>query len=197
MVFTTRKLESSLPSLKSAVSIDLKSRVVYKLSCKGCTSTYVGQIVRHMTTRIEEHKKADSPVGLHLQQCQLEGNSADLSWEIIDRSNNQTKLLTVPVGNIWKFDLEEYEIRSFGMKFNFSKIRIEPVMLNFLATTENIRNKRRTTKSQLRESGRKNSGKLLFAISEILVKNTRVELSYLDIGDRVITKEHRNSAEPE
>ena len=41
------------------------------------------------------------------------------------------KWQTVPVGHIWKFDLEEYEIRSFVMKFNFSKIRIEPVMLNF------------------------------------------------------------------
>ena len=45
----------------------------------------------------------------------------------------------VPVGHIWKFDLEEYEIRGFGMKFNFSKIRIEPVMLSFLVTTENIK----------------------------------------------------------
>ena len=70
-------------------------------------------------------------------------------------------------------------------------------MLSFLATTENIRNKIRTTKSQERESDRKNSGKLLFAISEIIVKNTRVELSCRDIGDRVITKEHRNSAKPE
>ena len=42
----------------------------------------------------------------------------------------------VPVGHIWKFDLEEYEIRGFGMKFNFSKIRIKPVMLSFLATTK-------------------------------------------------------------
>ena len=72
MVFTTRKLESCLPSLKSAFSNHLKSRVVYKLSCIGCTSTYVGQNVRKLTTIIEEHKKADSPVGLHLQQCQLE-----------------------------------------------------------------------------------------------------------------------------
>ena len=76
VVFTTRKLESYLLSLKSALSNDLKSRVVYKLSC---TSTYVGQTVRHLTTRIEEHKKADSQVSLHLQQCQLEGNSTDLS----------------------------------------------------------------------------------------------------------------------
>ena len=85
VVFTTRTRESCLPSLKSAFSNDLKSRVVYKLSCSGCTSFYVEQTGRHLTTRIEEHKKADSPVGLHLQQFQLEGNSADLSWEIIDR----------------------------------------------------------------------------------------------------------------
>ena len=102
VVFTTRKLESCLPSLKSAFSNQLKSRVIYKLSCSGCTSTYVGQNVRHLTTRIEEHKKADSPVGLHLQQCQHEGNSADLSWEIIDRSNNQTKLLTLEAKQIRK-----------------------------------------------------------------------------------------------
>ena len=101
VVLTTRKLKSGLPSLKSAFSNDLKSRVVY-MSCSGCTSTYVGQTVRHLTTRIEEHKKADSPVGLHLQQCQLEGNSADLSWEIINRSNNQTKLLTLEAIHIRK-----------------------------------------------------------------------------------------------
>ena len=59
VVFTTRKLQSCLPSPKSAFS-----KSGYKLSCSGCTSTYVGQTVRHLTTRIEEHKKADSPVGL-------------------------------------------------------------------------------------------------------------------------------------
>ena len=76
----------------------------------------------------------------------------------------------VLVGHIWKFDLKEYEIRGFGMKFNFSKIRIETVMLGFLATTKNIKSKIRTTESQLREKDRKNSGKLLFAISEIIIK---------------------------
>ena len=87
------KLQPCLDSLKSAFSNDLKSRVVYKLSCSGHTSTYVGQTVRHLTTKIKEHKKADSPLGLHLQQCSLDGNSADLGWEIINRSNNHAKLL--------------------------------------------------------------------------------------------------------
>ena len=64
----------------------------------------------------------------------------------------------MPVGHIWKFDLEKAFSLDFGEKRNFSKIRIVHVMLKFLATTENIR----------KISGKvvKNrSGKLLFAIS--------------------------------
>ena len=121
VVFTTRKLESCLPSLKSAFSNDFKSRVVHKLSCSGCTSAYVGQTVRYLTTRIEEHKKADSPVGLHHQQCQLEGKSADLIWEIIDRSNNKTKLQILEAIHIRKEKLglntrDEFRSRELTLK---------------------------------------------------------------------------------
>ena len=45
----------------------------------------------------------------------------------------------MPVGHIWKFDLEKTFSLDFGRKCNFSKIRIEHVILKFLATTENIR----------------------------------------------------------
>ena len=74
----------------------------------------------------------------------------------------------MPVGHIWKFDLEEYELRNFGRKFNISKTRIEPVMLNFLAKTENLRK----TRSERPDNNRGKvvnlgSGKLLFAISDI------------------------------
>ena len=37
--------------------------------------------------------------------------------------------------------LRNTKLRGFGMKFYFSKIRMEPVMLSFLATTENIKKK--------------------------------------------------------
>ena len=56
----------------------------------------------------------------------------------------------MPVGHIGKFDIEECELRNFGVKCYFSKIRIGHVMLKFLA----IRNFRH-------------------------LNNTRVELSYL------------------
>ena len=35
--------------------------------------------------------------------------------------------------------LRDTNIRGFRVKFYFSKIRMEPVMLSFLATTENIK----------------------------------------------------------
>ena len=58
------------------------------------------------------------------------------------KSGRSFKNFSLSVGHIWKFDLEEYELRNFEKNFNFSKIRIEPVMLNFLAKTENLRNRR-------------------------------------------------------
>ena len=45
----------------------------------------------------------------------------------------------MPVGHIWKFDLEKLFSPIFGLKSNFSKSRIEHVMLNFRVTTENTR----------------------------------------------------------
>ena len=55
--------------------------------------------------------------------------------EDIDHENGEY----VPVSHIWKFDLEQRKILDFGLKWNFSEIRIEHVMLKLLATTDNIR----------------------------------------------------------
>ena len=73
----------------------------------------------------------------------------------------------MPVGHIWKFDLEKYEKRNFGVKCNFSKIRIEPVMLNFLATTENLRNEKSEPPSY-------NRGKVVKKQREIAIRNFQI-----------------------
>ena len=52
----------------------------------------------------------------------------------------------MPVGLIWKFDLEKTFSLDLGLKGNFSKNRIDFVMLKFLATTE------KTTKIRLEDS---------------------------------------------
>ena len=73
----------------------------------------------------------------------------------------------VPVGHIWKFDLVQHEQRDFGVKWCFSKIRIEHVILNFLATTENLRYKRSERPNNNRGKKVKfSSGKLLLAFSD-------------------------------
>ena len=70
--------------------------------------------------------------------------------------------------SLLKFDLEEHKIRGFGMKFNFSKIRIEPVMLSFLATTENIKYKNQNNRFTI-------AGKYLKKQREIAVRNFQIQ----------------------
>ena len=103
IIFTTRKLKTCLPSLKTSFARELRSKVVYKLTCSGCNFTYVGQIVRHLATRVDEHRKGDSPVGQHLLECNKEiGGTAELKSEIIDQTANTHKLLTLEALHIWR-----------------------------------------------------------------------------------------------
>ena len=104
----------------------------------------------------------------------------------------------MPVCHNWKFDLKQYEQRNFGVKRNFSKIRIVPVMLNFLATTENLRNSRSERPNYNRGKViEKSSGKLLFAISS-QKNHTRVELSYPEQeAKRLRTKQRQKRSGPE
>ena len=93
IIFTTRKLRTCLPTLKSPFDKNLKSHVVYKITFKGCSSIYVGQTSRHVTTRILEHQKKDSPVGQHLVECC--GTTHNVKWEILDASRGVEKLMTM------------------------------------------------------------------------------------------------------
>ena len=57
---------------KEPVSLDLRSRVVYKFSCAGCNACYIGETSRHLLMRVREHLSRDrnSHVYQHLQQSQ-------------------------------------------------------------------------------------------------------------------------------
>ena len=102
-VFTTGKFKTCLPSPKTSFARELRSKVVYKLTCRGCNSTYVGQTVRHLATMVNEHRKGDSPAGQHLFECNNEvGSTAELNSEIIDQTANTHKLLTLEALHIWR-----------------------------------------------------------------------------------------------
>ena len=91
VVFTTRKLRSCLPTLKSSFDRDLKSHVVYEIKCNGCGSIYFGQTSRHVTARITQHQKKDSQVGQHLVECR--GATNDIEWKILDACRTAEKLM--------------------------------------------------------------------------------------------------------
>ena len=120
VVFTTRKLRSCLPTLKSSFDRDLKSHVVYEIKCNGCGSIYVGQTSRHVTTRITEHQKKDSQVGQHLIECR--GATNDIEWRILDACRSVEKLMIIEAIYISKLKpalntRDEYRGRELTLKY--------------------------------------------------------------------------------
>ena len=114
VIFTTRKLRSSLPSLKGRTEDVLKSRVVYEL-CEVC---YVGQTVRQLTTRLKEHHQPSSTVGQHIQQC---GENARISSRIIDGTSDCDTLMTLEALYIDRLkpglnQREEYRTRQLTLR---------------------------------------------------------------------------------
>ena len=59
IVFSPFKLQD-LFSSKDPLLVALKSFVVYKFTCAGCQSCYIGETKRHLPTRIKEHLKTDT-----------------------------------------------------------------------------------------------------------------------------------------
>ena len=89
-------------SLKTPIENELKSRVVYKLSFCGCNPIYVGQTVRQLNTRMEKHRKDDTPVGEHLQERGSYCSRPELKSEILDQTSNTQKLLKLKAIQIWR-----------------------------------------------------------------------------------------------
>ena len=56
LVFNSFKVKNYF-SYKDPIPNDLKSFLVYKFTCPGCSSSYIGGTCRHFRSRIEEHIK--------------------------------------------------------------------------------------------------------------------------------------------
>ena len=57
-VFTLFKIKSWFGA-KDPIPAGLRSRVIYKFSCAGCSACYIGETNRHFATRIREHLASD------------------------------------------------------------------------------------------------------------------------------------------
>ena len=125
LVMTLRKLKTTLPSLKPQVRKELKSWVVYKITCPCCQASYVGQTCRHLSTRYSEHFYPKKTMSKHIKECP--NKPVNMSFEndctILDtcKRNNQNHLLTLEA--LWIDDLkptlntkDEYRSRTLTIK---------------------------------------------------------------------------------
>ena len=94
IAFTPYKLMSSF-STKDKCPESLKSYVVYKFSCAGCNSCYVGHTTHHLNTRIDQHFRTDvnSQIFKHLKQFpRCKASCTNECFEIIDSANKKYTL---------------------------------------------------------------------------------------------------------
>ena len=106
VVSTMRKLRSVLPPLKPAVEKSLKSRVVYKITCSQCSSCYVGQTDRHVSTRFKEHIQPSKPIGKHIRLCGVQLNFADKEAVSILQATNRSIPFLEALEVLWQRDLK-------------------------------------------------------------------------------------------
>ena len=72
LVFTSVKLRQTL-TYKDSHPSALSSKVVYNFVCASCNASYVGQMHRHVKTRIDEHFGKDKKLHLY-QHLMLSGD---------------------------------------------------------------------------------------------------------------------------
>ena len=90
LVFSPFKLQD-LFSSKDFLPVALKSFVVYKFTCAGCQSCYIGETKHHLPTRIKEHLQTDtkSHILQHLNENPICRDLCDDSYFItIDHASS-------------------------------------------------------------------------------------------------------------
>ena len=94
IVFSPFKLQDLFPS-KDCLPVALKSFVVYKFTCAGCQSCYIGETKRHLPTRIKEHLQTDTKSHI-IQHLNEYSNCKDLCDDscfiIIDHASSSFRL---------------------------------------------------------------------------------------------------------
>ena len=93
-----------MPSLKEPIERNLRSRLVYKITCSHCNVFYVGKTRRHLQVRFKEHLKK-GPVKAHLEKCV--GSFALENVDILgSTSRGEMHLLTLEA--LWIREVKPY-----------------------------------------------------------------------------------------
>jgi len=103
--FSLYKLGRIIKARKDTLPLSSNKNVVYKLNCKDCEVTYIGQTKRRLNTRIMEHKKDINKInGKHsvITEHGL-GCNHDFDWDnpiILDKEKQYYRRLISEMINI-------------------------------------------------------------------------------------------------
>ena len=93
-IYTTKKLRYVLPSLKPKIDKEMKSQVVYKITCPKCSAFYVGMTFRHLCIRVSEHFNSSGTMTKHIEECGLSFDPME-NTSILDNTQRNLKTLMV------------------------------------------------------------------------------------------------------
>ena len=119
VIMTLTKTKQVVSSLKASVPRMLRSNVVYRITCPQCKLCYVGQTVRHLRQRYNEHTGKKGLIRQHFSGCGITPTDNDI--EIIGTERGY-KLLTLEALFIAEIKPElntkdEYRSRQLKLKF--------------------------------------------------------------------------------
>lgn len=82
--------------LKDITPLERRSNVVYRIPCKGCNSSYIGQTSRWLKTRINEHdnnvkRKEKEHTALTTHKIDRDHNFNYSEIKVLDKERNKTK----------------------------------------------------------------------------------------------------------
>ena len=70
VIYDTKKMSYFLPK-KDKIPNTSRSNLVYKFTCPGCNSSYIGKTERNLATRLSEHSHPQkSSIAKHLSECE-------------------------------------------------------------------------------------------------------------------------------
>ena len=134
-ICTLPKLKTGIRSLKTNITAVFKSNIVYEIECPGYDLSFFDRTARHLTSCITDYRRSFIDVGVHFHSRDKAITNSEL--EIIDKSNNSNKLLTLKKLQSNKMQLriiakEEYGTREVTLRVWLSNLKVTIHLLGLI-----------------------------------------------------------------
>ena len=104
----------------------LRSRVIYKFSCAGCSACYIGETNRHFATRIREHLASDkhSHIFMHLRGSEnCRSLRSEDCFKILDSASTSFQLKIKEAMHIlWEQPSLNFQVKHLNLSLSYQLV---------------------------------------------------------------------------